>query len=172
MCLVGKGFIHNEGIDYKETFSLISLKDSFRIQFYTSNGCEDSISPWWHLWEYLYRVSRKFGSRNPKNMICKLKKSIYELKQASRQWYFKFHQVIISFNFEMDLVNDFINHKFYVSKYIFLVLCIDDILRASNNIGLSHDIKRFLTKILRWKILVSLFCIRHIDVPELLLRYS
>lgn len=46
VCLVGKGFIHNEGIDYKETFFPISLKDSFRIQSYTSNGCEDSISPW------------------------------------------------------------------------------------------------------------------------------
>ena len=45
-CLVEKSFIHNEGIDYKETFSLISLKDSFRIQSYTSNECEDSICPW------------------------------------------------------------------------------------------------------------------------------
>ena len=29
--LVGKYFIQKEGIDYKETFSLISLKESFRI---------------------------------------------------------------------------------------------------------------------------------------------
>ena len=42
-----------------------------------------------------------FVSGDPKNMVWKLKKSIYWLKQVSRQWYFKFHQVIISFNFEM-----------------------------------------------------------------------
>ena len=29
--LVAKGFIQKEGIDYKETFSLVSSKDSFRI---------------------------------------------------------------------------------------------------------------------------------------------
>ena len=58
---------------------------------------------------------------DPKNMVCKLTKSIYGLKQASQQWYFKFHQVIISFGFEMNLIDECIYHKLYGSKYIFLV---------------------------------------------------
>ena len=40
-----------------------------------------------------------FSSREGEHLVCKLKKSIYGLKQASRQWYYKFHGVITSFGF-------------------------------------------------------------------------
>ena len=51
--------------------------------------------------ETMYMVQPKnFESGNSKNMVCKLKKSIYGLKQASRQRYHKFHEVIISCGFE------------------------------------------------------------------------
>jgi Reverse transcriptase (RNA-dependent DNA polymerase) len=67
-----------------------------------------------------------YESDDSKQMVCKLKKSIYGLKQASRQWYFKFHQVIISFGFEPNLVDECIYHKFSRSKFVFLVLYVDD----------------------------------------------
>ena len=52
--------------------------------------------------EKIYMVQPKnFVSDDAKSMVCKLKKFIYGLKQASRQWYYKFHQVIVSFDFEM-----------------------------------------------------------------------
>ena len=76
-----------------------------------------------------------FMSGDLKNIVCRLKKFIYRLKQASRQWYFKFHQVIISFGFEMNLLDDCIYHKFCGSKYIFLVLYVDEILLANNDIS-------------------------------------
>ncbi|KAK6153313.1 hypothetical protein DH2020_012952 [Rehmannia glutinosa] len=87
-----------------------------------------------------------FVSGDPKSMVCKLKKSIYGLKQASRQWYHKFHQVIISYGFEVNVVDDCVYHKFSGSKYIFLVLYVDDILLASSDIDLLCETKRFLTK--------------------------
>ena len=79
-------------------------------------------------------------------MVCKLNKSIYGLKQASHQWYYKFHQVIISYGFEANAVDDCVYHKFSESKYSFLVLYVADILLASNDISFLQEIKKFLTK--------------------------
>jgi Reverse transcriptase (RNA-dependent DNA polymerase) len=79
-------------------------------------------------------------------MVYKLKKSIDGLKQASRQWYFKFHQVIILFEFEHNLVDGCIYHKFSGSKFIFLVFYIDDILLVNNDKNMIRETKKFLFK--------------------------
>ena len=52
--------------------------------------------------------------------------------------------MIISLDFEINLIDDCIYHKFCESKYIFLILYVDDILTASNDMGLLHETKRFL----------------------------
>ena len=44
------------------------------------------------------------------------------------------------------MVDDCIYHKFNGSKHIYLVLYVDDILLATNDIGLLHETKRFLSK--------------------------
>ena len=84
--------------------------------------------------EMIYMVQlENFVSDDAKAMVCRLKKSIYRLKQASRQCYYKFHQVIVSFSFEMNVVDNCVYHKFNGSKHIFPVLYVDDILLATND---------------------------------------
>lgn len=76
---------------------------------------------------------------------------LVELPESSKPigckwiWYHKFHQVIISYGFEVNLVNDFEHCKFSRRKIIFLVLYVDDILLASNDTSLLHKTKRFFT---------------------------
>ena len=78
--------------------------------------------------------------------MCKLKKSIYGLKQASRQWYLKFHNVISLFGFVENVMDQCIYLKVSGSKVCFLVLYVDDILLAINDNGLLHEVKQFLSK--------------------------
>ena len=42
-----------------------------------------------------------FVTKGQEHKVCKLKRSIYGLKQSSRQWYLRFHRAILSNGFTM-----------------------------------------------------------------------
>jgi len=79
------------------------------------------------------------------HMVCKLNKSIYELKQASWQWYLKFNDTITSFGFKENTIDQCIYLKVSGSKFIFLILYVDDILLATNDLGLLTKTNKFLS---------------------------
>ena len=87
-----------------------------------------------------------FSDNKNNHLVCKLRKSLYGLKQASRQWYLKFHNVVTSYGFTENIIDQCIYLKISGSKYIFLVLYVDDILLASSDLGLLHDTKGFLAQ--------------------------
>lgn len=49
-----------------------------------------------------------------------------------------FHYVITSYGFEANMVEDCVYYKFSGSKFIFLILYVDDILIATNDVGLLY----------------------------------
>uniref|UniRef100_A0A2N9F8E4 CCHC-type domain-containing protein n=1 Tax=Fagus sylvatica TaxID=28930 RepID=A0A2N9F8E4_FAGSY len=147
--------LDKEGIDYTETFSPVSKKDSLRVilalvaHFDLELQQMDVKTAFLNgdLEEEVYmKQPEGFPSNDGEHLVCKLKKSIYGLKQASRQWYLKFHNVISSFSFVENIMDQCIYQKVSGSKICFLVLYVDDILLATNDKGLLHEVKQFLSK--------------------------
>jgi hypothetical protein len=104
-----------------------------------------------------------------------VKKSIYELKQVSCQWYIKFHKVITSFGFIENLVDQCIYLKVSGSKVIFLVLYVVDILLVSNDLGLLHETKQLLSQSFEMNDLGEasyVIGIEHRDKQQKMLRLS
>jgi hypothetical protein len=65
------------------------------------------------LLENVYMAQHKgFAMKEKEHMGCHLKKSIYGLKQASRQWYLKFDGTIRSFGFKENEEDNYIYTKF------------------------------------------------------------
>jgi hypothetical protein len=151
--LVVKGFTQNEDIDYHETFSPLSKNDSFRmimalithfdLELHQIDVKTDFLND--NLEEEVY-MKQPEGFDDNTQKACKINKSIYGLKQASHQWYIKFHKVITSYGFIENFVDQCIYLKVSGSKVIFIVLYVDDILLASNDLCLLHETKQFLSQ--------------------------
>ena len=153
--LVAKGFTQKDGIDYKETFSPVSKKDSLRIVLalvahYDLELHQMDVKTAFlngDLEEEVYMDQPEgFVVTGKENLVCKLRKSIYGLKQASRQWYIKFNDTITSYGFVEIIVDRCIYIKISGSKFVILVLYVDDILLAANDMGMLHDVKKYLSK--------------------------
>nr|GEW47716.1 hypothetical protein [Tanacetum cinerariifolium] len=86
------------------------------------------------------------GFVNPKypNRVCKLKRSIYGLKKASRQGNKRFDDEIKKFGFTQNRDESSVYLKASGSNVIFLILYVDDILIMGNNIPMLQDVKSYL----------------------------
>ena len=83
--------------------------------------------------------------RNP-NKVCKLQRSIYGLKQASRTWNLRFDEAVKDFGFCKNEDEPCVYKKENGSVVVFLVLYVDDILIIGNDIPTLLSVKEWLGK--------------------------
>ena len=88
----------------------------------------------------------RFISSGRANQICKLNRSIYGLKQASRSWNIHFDETVKSFGFIKNMDELCVYKKTSGSDVVFLILYVDDILLIGNDVGMLTSVKVWLSK--------------------------
>nr|GEX23515.1 retrovirus-related Pol polyprotein from transposon TNT 1-94 [Tanacetum cinerariifolium] len=97
--------------------------------------------------EEIYMEQPKgFIDPNHPRKVCKLQRSIYRLKQASRSWNKRFDEEIKKFGFHQNLDEPCVYQKASGSNVIFLILYVDDIILMGNHIPSLQEVKTNLGK--------------------------
>src|SRR3954463_9584392 len=85
-----------------------------------------------------------FVDPNNDRAVCKLLKSIYGLKQASRSWNIQFDEVVKEFGFIKNEQEPCVYKKESGRALVFLILYVDDILLIGNDIPMLESVKTSL----------------------------
>ncbi|KAK1591530.1 hypothetical protein Q3G72_009150 [Acer saccharum] len=153
--LVAKGYTQKEGIDYEETFSPVAMLKSIRILLSIAASLDLEI---WQmdvktaflngsLDESIYMMQPEgFIEKGQVDKVCKLQKSIYGLKQASRSWNIRFDQAVKGFGFIQNPDEPCVYKRIKGDKLVFLILYVDDILLIGNDVGVLTSVKEWLAK--------------------------
>ena len=147
--VVARGFNQREGVDYNEIFSPVVRHTSIRVllAIVAHQNLEleqlDVKTAFLHgeLEEEIY-MTQPDGFQVPgkENHVCKLKKSLYGLKQSPRQWYKRFDSYMVKLGYTRSSYDCCVYYnRLNDDSFIYLVLYVDDMLIAAKK---KYDIQK------------------------------
>ncbi|KAL0296156.1 UNVERIFIED_CONTAM: putative mitochondrial protein [Sesamum radiatum] len=149
--LVSKGYIQVEGVDYFDIFSPVAKSVTVRILLAVASASNwvlrqiDINNAFLHgyLNEDIY-MTPPDGYSVRVGKVCKLKRSLYGLKQASRQWNQELTSKLLQFGFLQSTHDHCLFVKNTVAGLLVLLTYVDDLLIASPSESLITEVKTFL----------------------------
>ncbi|GKF34732.1 retrovirus-related pol polyprotein from transposon TNT 1-94 [Tanacetum coccineum] len=152
--LVAQGFRQEEGINFEESFALVTRIEAIRI--FIANAANKNMTIFQmdvkmdflngKLKEEVY-VSQLEGFVDPKypSHVYKLKKALYGLKQASRVWYDMLSSFLISQHFSKGAVDPTLFTRKAGNNLLLVQIYVDDIIFASTNTALCNEFANKMT---------------------------
>ena len=91
--------------------------------------------------EIYMKQPKGFTTKGKKELVYKLKKSLYGLKQSPRMRYQKFDTYIQGLGFVRSKVDQCVYYKQVSEHFIYVVLYVDDMLLVGNNMEVIKEVK-------------------------------
>jgi hypothetical protein len=83
-----------------------------------------------------------FEFEKDEDLVCKLKRALYDLKQASKMWYDIIHKFLIDLEFKRSSFD----HSVFIKDEIFLIMYVNDLLLFDLNLNDLRNIQNQLKK--------------------------
>jgi hypothetical protein len=150
--LVAQGYTQQEGVDFFDTFSPVAKLTTMRLLlaiaaaqgWFLKQLDVDNAFLHGDLNEEVYMKLPPGLQPEFPNQVCRLQKSLYGLRQASRQWFSKLSNALVSLGFRHSEYDHSLFTKSQNGSFTALLVYVDDIILTGNSLSSIESVKNFL----------------------------